>query len=114
MDLISKRQIIEEIRAHAQRVGLDSDLYQLAHDHIIRIIENAPSYEYELTEDSFIFGYRVKDFIIIAERLRQDKNFTDPIVLKADNEAFLEGYKLAHAEIQEQLEKSINNIINKE
>lgn len=116
MDLVSKRQIIDEIRAHAQRVGVENDLYQLAHYHIISLIERAPAadpwfMDLEQIEESFIMGYRVKDLIVIAERLRQDKNFIDPIVLKADNEAFLEGYKLAYDELNRSIEQSINKII---
>ena len=109
-ELISKRQLIEEIRAHAQRVGLGNDFYQLAHDHIIRIIEKAQPYD--LSEDSFIFGYRVKDLIVIAERIRKDNVY--PVVLKADNEAFIDGYKRARDDFNEQLKKSIDNIINRE
>lgn len=94
-ELISKRQIIEEIRDHAQRVGLGNDFYQLAHDHIIRIIEKAPACN--------IDG---------AERIRKDK--TDPIVLKTDNVAFLEGYKAAQDEFIKMIEQAIENNINRE
>ena len=116
MDLVSKGQIIKEIRAHAQRVGVDNELYQLAHDHIIRIIEQmTPADPYcmdlEQLSESFVCGYRVKDLIVIAERLHNNKNFIDPIVLNANNDAFLEGYKVAYEEFKASIEKSINQII---
>ncbi len=119
MDLISKSQIIKEIKHHAQTVARDNVFYQLAHDHIIRIIEQmTPADPYcmdlEQLSESFICGYRVKDLIVIAERLRNNENFIDPIVLKANNEAFLEGYKVAHDEFNESIDKAIKNIINKE
>lgn len=61
------------------------------------------------SEDIYILGYRVKDLVVIAERLRKDK--VDPQVLRADNEAFLEGYKHARDEFQASIEKSIESII---
>ena len=116
MDLVSKRQIIKEIRAHAQRVGIKNNLYQLAHDHIIRIIEqmipaDPDCMDLEQLSVAFICGYRVKDLIVIAERLHNNKNFIDPIVLGANNDAFLEGYKLAYDEINASINKSIESII---
>ena len=64
MDLISRDNIIAEIRDHARRVGTDNDLYQLAHDHIIRIIQRAPAVAIADSE-SFLSGYKItKDYIL--------------------------------------------------
>lgn len=107
MSYINKEELISEIRDHAKRIGSgDFDLYQLAHDHIIRIVSEMPPVDFE---DIFILGYRVKDLVVIAERIRKDK--VDPQVLRADNEAFLEGYKHARDEFQASIEKSIESII---
>lgn len=97
---------IQEIQAHKERIGTDNDFYQLAHDHIIRIISKLEAVD---IEETYVKGYRVKDLVIIAERLRKDK--IDPIVLKANNEAFMEGYKICSEEFKAHLEKSVEKII---
>lgn len=97
---------IQEIQAHKERIGTDNDFYQLAHDHIIRIISNLEPVE---IEETYVKGYRVKDLVIIAERLRKDN--IDPIVLKANNEAFIEGYKICSEEFKANLEKSVEKIV---
>lgn len=106
MELIDKNKAIAEIRDHAQRVGSDNDIYQLANNHVIRIISELPTVD---AEETMILGYRIKDLAIIAARLRKDN--IDPIVLKADNEAFLDGYKAARDEFDKSIEQSINKII---
>lgn len=107
MSYINKEELIADIAGHKQRVGVNNDFYQLAHDHIIQIVNLQKAYTDP--EEFFIFGYRVKDLVVIAERLRKDK--VDPQVLRADNEAFLEGYKHARDEFQASIEKSIKSII---
>ena len=107
MSYINKEALIADIAGHKQRVGVNNDFYQLAHDHIIQIVNLQKAYDDP--EECFILGYRVKDLVVIAERLRKDK--VDPQVLRADNEAFLEGYKHARDELQASIEKSIESII---
>lgn len=97
---------IQEIQAHKERIGTDNDFYQLAHDHIIRLINNLEPVN---IEELYVYGYRVKDLIIIAERLRKDN--IDPIVLKANNDAFMDGYKICLEEFKASLEKSVQKII---
>lgn len=104
--LISLDTAIAEIKAHKERIGTDNDFYQLAHDHIIRLINNLEPVN---IEELYVNGYRVKDLIIIAERLRKDN--IDPIVLKANNEAFMDGYKICSEEFKASLEKSVQEII---
>lgn len=60
-------------------------------------------------QSNFIYGYRIEDLVVIAERLRKDK--VDPRVLQNDNETYLAGYRRAYEEINESINKSINNIV---
>lgn len=105
-NLIRLGTALAEIKAHKERIGTDNDFYRLAHDHIIRIISNLEPVE---IEETYVKGYRVKDLVIIAERLRKDN--IDPIVLKANNEAFMEGYKICSEEFKANLEKSVKKIV---
>lgn len=112
MSYINKEELISEIRDHAKRIGSgdgDFDLYQLAHYHIIRLVEQTTPVDFA---DLRILGYRAKDLGIIAQRLRKDN--IDPVVLQADNEAFLEGYKRAYDEINASIKESIDKIISRE
>lgn len=103
---ISIDSAINAIRVHKESVAPHNDIYQLAHDHIIELLSRQEALE---LEELRILGYRVKDLAVIAERIRKDN--IDPRVLEADNEAFLEGYKLAHDEFNQSIEQSINKII---
>lgn len=106
---INLESAIAAIRSHSQRVGQNNDFYQLAHDHIIDVLKREPSYD---EEEITLYGYRAKDLVIVAERLRKDN--IDPIVLKGNNEEFLEGYKHAQAEIKQSLEESIRRIVSRD
>lgn len=58
MDLISKAEVIKAIEDHKKRIGTDSDLYQLAHDHIIRIVKAIqPPRVLKADNDTFLVGY---------------------------------------------------------
>lgn len=58
MDLISKAEVIKAIEDHKKRIGTESDLYQLAHDHIIRIVKAIePPRVLKADNDTFIAGY---------------------------------------------------------
>jgi len=59
-------------------------------------------------QSNFIYGYRIEDLVVIAERLRKDK--VDPRVLQNDNETYLAGYRRAYEECNESIHKSISNI----
>lgn len=98
---------IEEIRKHGERIGSENEVYQLAHYHIIKLLENI---DYIESEDMDIGGYRAKDLVITAERLRKDN--IDRYIIKADNAAFMEGYTRAQEEFKQSLEDCVNNIVN--
>lgn len=61
-------------------------------------------------QSDYIYGYRIEDLVVIAERLRKDK--VDPRVLQNDNETYLAGYRRAYEEANAALEKSVNRIID--
>lgn len=106
--IFTEEQIIELIKDHKKRVAVNSDIYQLAHDHIIRAISRSNT---ELDLDNiYIEGYRLKDLIVVAERLR--KGDMEPQIVEGANEDFLAGYKAAHEEFNKALEESVNKIIN--
>lgn len=60
-------------------------------------------------KDWIICGYRVEDLILLACNLRE--NGVDDIRLQDYNKAFKDGYMIAVKEINEGIERSINNII---
>lgn len=108
MAYINKEELISDILRHKQNVGQGIDIYQLAHDHIIQIVKLQNVIDDP--EDVTILGYRVKDLVVYAERLRLEKK--SPYVLKADTDDFLAGYEAAREEINKQLEDSINKMIS--
>lgn len=104
--------LITEISDHGTRVsrGISEtgrEIYQLAHKHIIDLIERQARSLDELS----IYGYSVSDLALVAERLRKEK--VEPHVLKADNEAFSSGYKAARDDFMRSLEESINKAIER-
>lgn len=60
-------------------------------------------------QSSFIYGYRIEDLVVIAERLHKDK--VDPRALQNDNETYLAGYRRAYEECNEAINKSISDIL---
>ena len=57
-----------------------------------------------LSENDYIFGYRVRDLILTAERLKQQN--IDPEDIRRRNDDFLEGYKKAFQDIEEQTRRA--------
>lgn len=104
---VNVNYIIAQISSHAQRVGTSNEMYQLAHSHIIDLIERQARSLDELS----IYGYSVSDLALVAERLRKEK--VEPHVLKADNEAFSSGYNAARGDFMRSLEESINKAIER-
>lgn len=106
-NITTVERVIELIENHKSVVAPHNEYYQLAHDHIIKLIRRKEVYP-DL-DNIYIEGYRLKDLVIIAERLRKDK--LKPQVVMAANEAFLDGYKAAREEFNKALEESVNRII---
>lgn len=107
--IFTETQLVKLIEDHKLKVAPHNEYYQLAHDHIIRLIKDTTP---DLLIDSiYIGGYRVKDLIVVAERLHKEDR--EPLVVEAANEAFLAGYKMAQADFNKSLEESINNFIGR-
>ena len=102
---VNVNYILAKISSHAQRIGTNNDMYQLAHLHIIELIEKEAK---EIDEIS-IYGYPVSQLALVAARLRKEGK--DTFTVKADNEAFLDGYAAARTEILSQIEQSLNKTI---
>ena len=105
-EILTKELVIETIKAHKERIGTGNDLYQLAHAHIIRLIKES-TFQIDLNS-IFIEGYRLKDLIVLAERLRREER--EPKVVEAANEAFLSGYKMANEDFKRSLDEAIIKI----
>ena len=57
-NLIRLGTALAEIKAHKKRIGTDNDFYQLAHDHIIRLINNLEPVDIEeIRTKNYIQGY---------------------------------------------------------
>ena len=106
-DLISREALLKEVREN-------KELYERERVYLEGLLLNAPSMpdpnyitatDYE---NSFIYGYRVKDLMIFG-KMFYDKGITSED-LKKYSEAYLDGYKRAYDEINEAITKTVNSI----
>ena len=72
--------------------------------------KSAPILTIEDIAESYIYGYRVKDLIALAEDIK-NRGISN-IDLKAYNENYIAGYKKAYDEITAQITQSIQGILN--
>ena len=105
--LYTEKQLIELIENHKSVVAPHNEYYQLAHDHIIILIKES-RLEVDLN-NIYIEGYRLKDLLVIAERLRKD--YMEPRLLEADNETFLAGYKMASEDFLKSIDEAVKKIM---
>ena len=88
---------------------VDQEYRDLILDSIMTTLRDSGLSPYGFQSD-YIYGYRIEDLVVIAERLHKDK--VDPRALQNDNETYLAGYNRAYEEVNASIEKSINRIID--
>ena len=87
---------------------VDKEYRDLLLDSIMTTLRDCGLQPYDF-QNEFIYGYRIKDLVIVAERLRE--NHIDEFDLQKDNESFLAGYNLAVEHCNKQIEECTNKII---